>query len=87
MRSAVFDSNPSIDHAPWFYGGAIVKVVANTNYHQFTIGSKVILGECYYDNMTTRRGKSAEGSWWVRMQDCQPLEERSLEDIVKELLG
>jgi hypothetical protein len=84
MRSAVFNSGMPF----WFIGGAIVKVVANTNYHQFTIGSKVILGRCYNNNnILVRRGESSEGSWWVRMQDCQPLEERSLEDIVKELLG
>ena len=84
MRSAVFNSDPLL----WFRENVIVKVVGNTNYHQFTIGSKIILRASQFDDDTMFRwGESAEGSWWVRMQDCQPLEERSLEDIVKELLG
>jgi hypothetical protein len=71
----------------WFKESVQVVVVGNSNAHRFTIGSVVTLGEDYYGRTWLRKAKSPEGTWWVKREDCKPIDERCLEDIVKELLG
>ena len=71
----------------WFKEGGQVVVVGNSNNHRFTIGSVVTLVEDYYKNTHIKKAKSLEGTWWVKQEDCEPFDERCLEDIVKDLLG
>jgi hypothetical protein len=74
----------------WFKAGNKVIIIANTSRHKFGIGTVVVLGAQHEEPVHAQYRMASfgpEGSWWVRMQDCEPLDERSLEDIVKELLG